>query len=127
VRFEGVDVWIPADFDLNLTENFGPWRNPDPGYLPHVESPSIAQPLGAVHMLVARLEMLYALLQEKPAKVRRLIDFFARNVGVEHALPERLRAALGREVESPPHSPDPRLDSAVRPVSSARISTEMCS
>jgi hypothetical protein len=127
VRFEGVDVWIPADFDLNLTENFGPWRNPDPGYLPHVESPSIAQPLGAVHMLVARLEMLYALLQEKPAKVRRLIDFFARNVGVEHALPESLRAALGREVESPPHSPDPRLDSAVRPVSSARISTEMCS
>lgn len=126
VRFEGVDVCIPADFDRNLTENFGPWRTPDPGYLPHVESPSIAEPLGPVHMLVARLELLYALLQEKPAKVRRLFDFFSRHAGVKHALSAGVLAGLGHGVESSPPAPSPARDAQNGAPCLPRISTETC-
>lgn len=111
VTFAGVDVWIPADFDLNLTENFGAWRTPDAGYLPHVESPSIEQPLGETHLLVARLEMLYALLQGNRRKVGRLFDFFSRNAGVEHALSARVLAIVRPYADSlAPQSPVSQRD-----------------
>jgi hypothetical protein len=52
---------IPVDAELNLTENYGQWRLPDPFYLSHLESPSTMNKGGLPYMLTARLSALSAL------------------------------------------------------------------
>jgi hypothetical protein len=61
VEFLGVSMKIPVDAELNLTENYGQWRLPDPFYLSHLESPSTMNKGGLPYMLTARLSALSAL------------------------------------------------------------------
>jgi hypothetical protein len=61
VEFLGVSMKIPVDAELNLTENYGQWRLPDPYYLSHLESPSTMNKGGLPYMLTARLSALSAL------------------------------------------------------------------
>lgn len=61
VDFLGVSMKIPVDAELNLTENYGQWRLPDPYYLSHLESPSTMNKGGLPYMLTARLSALSAL------------------------------------------------------------------
>ena len=61
VEFLGVSMKIPADAELNLTENYGQWRSPDPYYLSHLESPSTMNKGDLPYMLTARLSALSAL------------------------------------------------------------------
>jgi hypothetical protein len=61
VEFLGVKMKIPANAELNLTENYGEWRSPDPDYLSHLESPSTMNKGALPYMLTARLSVLSAL------------------------------------------------------------------
>jgi len=61
VEFLGVNMKIPAEAELNLTENYGEWRTPDPGYLSHLESPSTMNKGALPYMLTARLSAISAL------------------------------------------------------------------
>lgn len=61
VNFLGVNMKIPADAELNLTENYGDWKSPDPVYLSHLESPSTINKGGLTFMVTARLSALSAL------------------------------------------------------------------
>ena len=61
VEFLGVNMKIPANAELNLTENYGPWRTPDTGYLSHLESPSTMNKGALPFMLTARLTAISAL------------------------------------------------------------------
>ncbi len=61
VEFLGVSMKIPVDAELNLTENYGQWRLPDPYYLSHLESPSTMNKGDLPYMLTARLSALSAL------------------------------------------------------------------
>lgn len=61
VNFLGVNMKIPADAELNLTENYGDWKSPDPAYLSHLESPSTMNKGGLPYMVTARLSALSAL------------------------------------------------------------------
>jgi hypothetical protein len=60
VEFLGVNMNIPADAALNLTENYGKWEKPDPSYITHLESPSTMNKGGLAYMLTARLAALSA-------------------------------------------------------------------
>lgn len=60
VEFLGVNMNIPADAALNLTENYGNWETPDPSYITHLESPSTVNKGGLAYMLTARLAALSA-------------------------------------------------------------------
>lgn len=96
VEFVGVKTWAPSDIDLNLRENFGNWREPDPAYISHVESPSVMDPGGDVHMLVARLQMFAALLQRKPEKGLKLCAFMHQQESQEMVIPEPLLGRLDK-------------------------------
>ncbi|MDH4479609.1 MAG: LicD family protein [Rhodoferax sp.] len=72
VKFLDIDFAIPADASLNLQENFGPWQVPDPYFISHLECPTTVDVGGTVYMVVARLEMLRALVEGKKIKVDRI-------------------------------------------------------
>lgn len=80
-EFLGVPMYVPSDVDLKLTENFGDWRTPDPGYISHLEAPCTVNPGGKDHMLTARLQLINALNEHKLHKVQRIV-----RVLEEHAL-----------------------------------------
>lgn len=61
VKFLGVNMKIPVNAELNLTENYGQWRTPDPGYLSHLESPSTMNKGALAYMMTARLSAISAL------------------------------------------------------------------
>ena len=72
IDFVGVPTHAPSDIDLNLKENFGDWRVPDPHYISHLESPSTVDVGGPIYMLVARLELLRYIVEEKQIKGARV-------------------------------------------------------
>lgn len=72
VDFVGIKIHAPRDIDLNLTENFGDWRTPDPGYISHLESPSTMDVGGAVYMLVTRLALLKSISQSNADSGKRV-------------------------------------------------------
>ena len=74
VKFLGVDMYVPGDIDLNLTENFGNWRVPDASYLSHLESPSTTDKGGQAHMLTARIHAIGYVMNKNPVKVRKVIE-----------------------------------------------------
>ena len=100
IEFVGVRTWAPSDIDLNLRENFGDWRTPDPSYISHVESPSVVDPGGEVHMLVARLQLFAALLQRKADKGLKLCAFMRQHAGQSMGMPAPLLEQLGKHFES---------------------------
>ncbi len=61
VDFLGVDMNIPVNAELNLSENYGQWRTPDPLYISHLESPSTMNKGALPYMLTARMVTISAL------------------------------------------------------------------
>jgi len=104
VEFLGVDMKIPANAELNLTENYGEWRSPDPDYLSHLESPSTMNKGALPYMLTARLSalsaisFLFALPPEKHKnsirKLRKVLTLMVqhqqRSGGMKQALIDKL-------------------------------------
>jgi tetratricopeptide (TPR) repeat protein len=73
VTFLGVDMFVPADIERNMEENFGAgWKQSDPSYISHLESPSTTHKGGLEHMLTARLNVFAALQKRSSAKLRKI-------------------------------------------------------
>jgi len=95
VNFLGVDLYVPDNVDLNLEENFGAWRVPDPSYISHLESPSTMDKGGLEFMITARLHLLKALDERKSTRLRKVIAILAEH---RHK-PGSMDAQLLRRVE----------------------------
>lgn len=94
VKFLGVDMYVPGDTDLNLEENFGNWRVPDPGYISHLESPSLVGKGELSHMITARMWAVQAIQKHHAIKLRKvleMLDAFADRPG---AMAPELRQSL---------------------------------
>lgn len=74
VDFLGIKIHVPSDADRNLRENFGNWRDPDPGYISHLESPSTVDVGGLVYQLVGRVKSLSAILYNKRNTLLRALN-----------------------------------------------------
>ena len=74
IEFLGVTMKAPANSELNLTENYGNWRVPDPSYLSHLESPSTMNKGNLVYMLTARLSLLSACLKKQDKKIQKILS-----------------------------------------------------
>lgn len=94
VRFLDVDMYIPEDFDLNLRENFGEWRIPDPSYLSHLESPSTVDKGNYQYMLTARVTTLNSLLKQQPAKLFKIADLMEEHAEKPGAMSKSLIAKI---------------------------------
>ena len=81
IEFVGVPTHAPSNIDLNLQENFGDWRVPDPHYISHLESPSTVDVGGPIYMLVARLELLRYIVEEKQIKGARVCNILRQHIG----------------------------------------------
>lgn len=90
VEFLGVEMYVPADVDLNLSENFGDWRRPDPDYISHLESPSTMGKGELPYMLTARLTALNAINKHKPGKLRKVVDLMKTFQDRPHTMDEAL-------------------------------------
>jgi hypothetical protein len=87
VRFLDVEFSVPDDVSRNLTENYGNWRVSDPYYVTHLESPSTVGQGGAIHLMVARLEIVRATIEGKHRKVARIAEFLRSYQASEWAMP----------------------------------------
>ena len=77
-EFLGTKISVPSDIDLNLTENFGNWKVSIPDYVSHVESPSTVDQGELVHMLVCRLNVIDAMVQNKYGRVVRVLNVLGK-------------------------------------------------
>lgn len=74
VSFLGIDFYVPDDVEKNLAENFGNWRESDPEYISHLQSPSTVDVGGLVYQIVGRLRALEAIRAQKYEKLNRAIQ-----------------------------------------------------
>ena len=63
-----------SNIEENLEENFGLWQVPDANFISHLECPTTVDKGGLIYMIVARLEMLKAIIEGKKNKVKRIGD-----------------------------------------------------
>jgi hypothetical protein len=87
VRFLDVEFSVPDDVQRNLAENYGNWQVSDPYYVTHLESPSTVDQGGTIHLMVARLEILRAIIEGKHRKVARIAEFLRNYQSAEWAMP----------------------------------------
>ena len=87
VRFLDVEFSVPDDVQRNLAENYGNWQVSDPYYVTHLESPSTVDQGGTIHLMVARLEILRAIIEGKHRKVARIAEFLRNYQAAEWAMP----------------------------------------
>lgn len=78
IQFMGIPLHVPADIDLNLTENFGDWRRPDPSYISHLESPSTMDKGGLEHLLTARMWIIKAIQDGNFVRLKKALDCLTR-------------------------------------------------
>lgn len=90
IEFLGVTMKAPANSELNLTENYGNWRVPDPSYLSHLESPSTMDKGNLVYMLTARLSLLSACLKKQDKKIQKILSLMRLCQDKPSAMPESL-------------------------------------
>lgn len=114
VEFLGVDMNIPVNAELNLSENYGNWRTPDPLYISHLESPSTMNKGALPYMLTARMATISALSAmsslsyDKQAKafkkLRKVLTLMRehqnRPGGMSEVLMERLSDCLQLEADT---------------------------
>jgi len=82
IDFLGEKFFIPDEPEVKLTENYGDWKTPIPGYVVSVESPAICNKGGLPHKVSAHLEIIKALTDKKSyEKVRRILNY-DRNSGL---------------------------------------------
>lgn len=94
VKFLGVDMHVPGDMDLNLQENFGQWRVPDPGYISHLESPSLVGKGELPHMITARMWAVQAIQKHHAVKLRKVLDMLDSYPDRPGAMSPALRQSL---------------------------------
>ncbi len=94
IEFVGVPTHAPSDIDLNLRENFGNWRVSDPYYISHLESPSTVDVGGPIYQLVARLELLRYIVEEKQIKGERVCQILRRYTHTPLGMNEQLLSKL---------------------------------
>lgn len=90
IEFLGVTMKAPANAELNMTENYGNWRQPDPAYLSHLESPSTMDKGNLAYMLTARLSLLSACLKKQDLKVEKILSLMRLWKDKPSAMPENL-------------------------------------
>ena len=100
VEFLGIDFYVPDDVDTNLSENFGAWRQSDPDYLSHLQSPATVDPGGVVYQVVGRLRALEAMSRRKHEQLRRVIQLMEQYQGRPCAMPQPSLQALKAFLEA---------------------------
>ncbi len=81
VGFLGIEFYVPDDIERNLAENFGPWRQSDPDYISHLQSPSTVDVGGKVFQIVGRIRALEAINAGKFEKLSRVIQIMTEHQG----------------------------------------------
>jgi len=94
IDFLGVTMKAPVNMDLNLRENYGNWRIPDPDYLTHLESPSTRDAGNLPFMLTARLAALSACLKHQPRRLQKALACMKAHEQREGAMPAQLHDLL---------------------------------
>lgn len=77
VNFLGVEMNVPENSELNLTENYGSWQKPDSGYISHLESPSTLDKGGLQYMITARLTLISACIKKQNSKVEKILKLMS--------------------------------------------------
>jgi len=85
--FIGIDVLIPKNYAINLEENFGSWKIPDPSYISHLESPSTDNKGALPFMLTARLSAYAAIVKKNPQKIQKIITIMEEHKNKIAAMP----------------------------------------
>jgi hypothetical protein len=74
-KFLGQSFFIPDNWAVMLSENYGEWKKPEPVYVVTVESPAIIDKGSVKHQLVAHLELLKTINGGlKPQRAQRIIE-----------------------------------------------------
>jgi tetratricopeptide (TPR) repeat protein len=105
VSFLGIDFFVPSNVDLNLAENFGNWRESDPDYISHLQSPSTVDVGGLVFQVVGRLRALEAIQAGKHERLSRVVSIMTEHNRREGGMSEETLSLLSAEVEK--HRPAP--------------------
>lgn len=77
--FLGIEFYVPDDIERNLAENFGNWRQSDPDYISHLQSPSTVDVGGKVFQIVGRIRALEAINEGKLEKLSRVIQIMTEH------------------------------------------------
>jgi len=94
IKFLGTDFYAPENIELNLRENFGNWRIPDKNYISHLESPSTIDVGGQVYMIVARINLLAAMISKDRIKAHRAFNLATTKARPGNAINPDLVARL---------------------------------
>jgi hypothetical protein len=107
IEFLGEKFWIPDNSAQNLSENYGDWQTPLPGYVVTVESPAICDIGGLPQQVSAHLAVLKEMAKKNRPheKIRRILDYCSTS-GVNLLAPNvryALKRWLVRETKSSSH------------------------
>ncbi len=94
IEFMGVKMYAPENAELNLEENYGNWKIPDPGYISHLESPATVDKGGLPYMLTARLTAISAMMQRKESKLKKVVQLMREHQSRPAAMPMGLIETL---------------------------------
>jgi hypothetical protein len=100
VSFLGIDFFVPDDVEKNLAENFGDWRQSDPDYISHLQSPSTVDVGGKVFQMVGRIRALEAVRAGKYHKLGRVIEIMTRHREREGGMSAATLAILQQVLDS---------------------------
>lgn len=94
VNFIGVEFSVPENIEENLEENFGLWKIPDANFISHLECPTTVDKGGLIYMIVARLEMLKAIVEGKKNKVVRIGNIILKYQNSNFLIEKKLMGEL---------------------------------
>lgn len=60
-KVKGVDIFIPENYELNLTETYGNWKTPDQSFITQIESPALINKGNLEHQLSIRIQILLSI------------------------------------------------------------------
>ena len=103
IEFMGVKMYAPENAELNLEENFGNWRVPDPSYISHLESPSTVDKGGLPFMLTARLSAIAAMVQGKEAKLGKVLELMRAHQSRPASMSQELIDSLEKRCHEMSH------------------------
>jgi len=86
-KFLDIDVLIPKNSELNLQENFGNWKSPDPSYISHLESPSTDDKGSLPFMLTVRLTTYGAIVKKDPIKIGKILTIMDKYQNTPGTMP----------------------------------------
>ena len=90
VTFLDIPIYIPENYELNLSENFGAWKIPDKNYISHLESPSTVDKGGLIYMIVLRLELMKSIRELNLGKMDKIIKINNQLIESKFSIPTNL-------------------------------------